>query len=176
MREDSIAAAEGNEFVRSPIDPKLYRVSALDGRRRGLAEGRHRHQGARPARQAARRAGGIRHAVRPRDGSCAARPARSGFDIISEGPGAWRVSGVQVERMVVQTDWENEEAVAFFQHRFKRMGSIRPLEKAGARGGDECASSASSLLSRSPRRCRGRLPGVGSLMDDATHRRASAWW
>ena len=55
------------------------------------------------------------------------------FDIISEGPGAWRVSGVQVEPMVVQTDWENEEAVAFFQHRFKRMGVDTALEKAGAR-------------------------------------------
>ena len=31
VREDSLAAAGGNEFVESPIDPKLYRISALTG-------------------------------------------------------------------------------------------------------------------------------------------------
>ena len=59
------------------------------------------------------------------------------FDIMPEGAGVWRVRGVQVERMVVQTDWENEEAVAFFQHRFKRLGVDTALEKAGALDGDE---------------------------------------
>ena len=31
VREDSIEAAGGNEFVQSPIDPKLYEISALTG-------------------------------------------------------------------------------------------------------------------------------------------------
>ena len=72
------------------------------------------------------------------------------FDIISEGPGAWRVSGVQVERMVVQTDWENEEAVAFFQHRFKRLGVDTALERAGARDGDEVRILGFSFAFESP--------------------------
>ncbi len=50
---------------------------------------------------------------------------------------AWRVSGTQVERMVVQTDWENDEAVAYLQHRFDRCGLDEALAKAGAVNGDE---------------------------------------
>ena len=49
----------------------------------------------------------------------------------------WRVSGVAIERMVVQTDWENDEAVAFLQHRFDRCGLDLQLAKAGAVNGDE---------------------------------------
>ncbi len=50
---------------------------------------------------------------------------------------AWRVTGQQVERMVIQTDWENEEAVAYLQHRFGRCGLDDALAKAGAVNGDE---------------------------------------
>ena len=39
--------------------------------------------------------------------------------------------------MVVQTDWENEEAIAFLQHRLKRLGVETALERAGAVDGDE---------------------------------------
>ena len=59
------------------------------------------------------------------------------FHIDQEGEGIWRVSGKAVERMVVQTDWENDEAIVYLQHRFARMGVDLALEKAGARNGDE---------------------------------------
>ena len=49
----------------------------------------------------------------------------------------WRVSGAAIERMVVQTDWENDEAVAFLQHRFDRCGLDLQLAKAGAVNGAE---------------------------------------
>lgn len=149
VREDSIAAAGGNEFVESPIDPKLYRISALTGAgvdslKAAIATKVHALREA--AREQAASDMQYDHVWELR------REAREKrFDIISEGPGAWRVSGVQVERMVVQTDWENEEAVAFFQHRFKRMGVDTALEKAGAATGTKCAFSASRLLSNLPR-------------------------
>ena len=113
VREDSIAAAGGNEFVESPIDPKLYRISALTGAgvdslKAAIATKVHALREA--AREQAASDMQYDHVWELR------REAREKrFDIISEGPGAWRVSGVQVERMVVQTDWENEEAVAFFR-------------------------------------------------------------
>ena len=50
---------------------------------------------------------------------------------------AWRVSGSQVERMVIQTDWDNDEAVAYLQHRFERCGLDDALARAGAVTGDE---------------------------------------
>ena len=50
---------------------------------------------------------------------------------------AWRVSGTNIERMVVQTDWENDEAVDYLQHRFQRLRLEDLLTKAGCMAGDE---------------------------------------
>ena len=59
------------------------------------------------------------------------------FTVRKLSDGVFRVEGGQVERMVIQTDWENEDAIAFLQHRFKRIGVEDALAKAGARNGDE---------------------------------------
>ena len=59
------------------------------------------------------------------------------FHIEPEGEGAWRVTGKAVERMVVQTDWDSDEAIIYLQHRFERLGLVAALEKSGARNGDE---------------------------------------
>ena len=50
---------------------------------------------------------------------------------------AWRVRGKGIERMVIQTEWENEEAVAFLQRRLERAGVERALAAAGAKPKDE---------------------------------------
>ena len=52
------------------------------------------------------------------------------------GGGVWRVSGAAIERMVMKTDWDNVEAVAYLQHRFERMGLDDALAKAGCKNGD----------------------------------------
>lgn len=52
------------------------------------------------------------------------------------GGGVWRVRGTAVERMVIKTDWDNEEAIAYLQHRFGRMGLDDMLAKAGVKSGD----------------------------------------
>ena len=52
------------------------------------------------------------------------------------GGGVWRVRGTAVERMVIKTDWDNEEAIAYLQHRFDRMGLDDMLAKAGVKSGD----------------------------------------
>lgn len=49
----------------------------------------------------------------------------------------WRVVGTDIERMVVQTDWENDEAVIYLQHRFERSGLNAKLVEAGCVAGDE---------------------------------------
>ena len=59
-----------------------------------------------------------------------------GFQIKREDD-AWRVVGAQVERAVVQTDWDNDEAIDHFQKRFKKMGVEDKLFSAGAKNGDE---------------------------------------
>lgn len=59
------------------------------------------------------------------------------INIVREEKHAWRVSGGQIERFVIQTDWENDEAIAFLQRRFARLNLDEKLAKAGCVHGDE---------------------------------------
>ena len=135
VREDSIAAAGGDEFAPSPVDPKLYRVSALtgegvDGLKAAIATKVHElREELRALSEADVQYEHVwEHKREERDKQ---------FKVVPLGGGVFRVEGPQVERMVVQTDWENEEAIAFLQHRLKRLGVEKALEKAGAVDGDE---------------------------------------
>ena len=135
VKEDSIAAADGNEFAESPIDPKLYRISALtgegvEGLKAAIAQKVHELREAARAQAAAELVFDQVWEHRRQ-----ARDAR--FDVVQIDDHVFRVTGPRVERMVVQTDWENEEAVAFLQHRMKRIGVDAALEAAGAVDGDE---------------------------------------
>ena len=135
VKADSLAAAGGNEFAESPIDPKLYLTSAVTGK--GLdalaaAIGTRVHE-IREAARAAQEAEPHYDHVWERK-----RQAREQkFEVVKLSSDVYRVVGTQVERMVVQCDWENEEAIAFLQHRFKCLGIDAALEAAGARDGDE---------------------------------------
>lgn len=135
VRADSIAAAGGDEFAPSPIDPKLYQVSALTG------------AGVDSLKAAiATRVRELREEARDREAAEVRfeqvwqhrRDAKdAAFEVSVEEDGAYRVSGRNVERMVVQTDWENEEAILFLQHRLRRTGVDAALAAAGAKNGDE---------------------------------------
>lgn len=135
VKADSLAAAGGNEFVESPIDPKLYRISALTGAGVEQLKAAIAHK-VHQLREAARE-----QAAAEVQYDCiwehkrAERDKR--FTVTEEEEGVFRVSGPQVERMVVQTDWDNEEAITFLQHRLKRVGVDDALRRAGARDGDE---------------------------------------
>ena len=59
------------------------------------------------------------------------------IQVVREEAHVWRVSGAAIERMVVQTDWENEDAVAYLQRRFNRIGFDDLLAKKGCVNGDE---------------------------------------
>lgn len=50
--------------------------------------------------------------------------------------GGWDVSGGSVERVVIITDMQNEEAVAYLQRRLAKMGVEEKLRRAGAVDGD----------------------------------------
>jgi len=64
------------------------------------------------------------------------RPVEQGFSVVRDDDGAWRVTGKSAERVVAMADLTNEEAVAYVQDRFRRMGVERALARAGAREGD----------------------------------------
>jgi GTP-binding protein len=63
-------------------------------------------------------------------------PTSTGFDISQETDGAWRVAGRRVERLVAQTDFENDESAARFQRELDRLGVVAALRRAGVRQGD----------------------------------------
>ena len=59
------------------------------------------------------------------------------FRVANLGGGVFAVHGKGVERMVIMTEWENEEALAFLQKRLVKAGVESALMDAGARDGDE---------------------------------------
>jgi GTPase len=65
------------------------------------------------------------------------RPAEQGFSVVRDHDGAWRVRGKSAERVVAMADLTSDEAVAYVQDRFRRMGIERALARAGAREGDK---------------------------------------
>jgi GTP-binding protein len=63
-------------------------------------------------------------------------PAEEGFLIEREPGGVWVVEGRRVERMVAQTDFENEESAARLQRELAKLGLVERLREAGVRPGD----------------------------------------
>ncbi len=63
------------------------------------------------------------------------RPKRR-LRVEKTGEGKFVVSGEEVERLVVMTDLDNEEAVRHLHRRLERMGVIERLRKLGAQDGD----------------------------------------
>jgi GTP-binding protein len=61
----------------------------------------------------------------------------SGFQIEQLAPNVFGVRGRGIERLLERYDVENEEAMAFFESRLRRIGVIRALEAEGFEPGDE---------------------------------------
>ena len=66
------------------------------------------------------------------------RPGRPRFTVEREGSG-WRVKGQSVERLLLETDLDDEIQLAKLQRRLVREGVERRLGELGARRGDEVA-------------------------------------
>lgn len=136
VKADSLEAAGGDEFVQSRIDPKLYLISALTGE--GVESLKHAiGTKVRELREQAREEASEADVQYEHVWELKRQSREKTFRVRRLSEGIFRVEGTQVERMVVQTDWENEEALAFLQHRFKRLGVDKALESAGACDGDE---------------------------------------
>ena len=64
------------------------------------------------------------------------RPTWKGMSVGRE-DGAYVVSGADVERLALKTDWGNQEGVERFQRELERIGVVGALRRAGAEPGDE---------------------------------------
>lgn len=63
----------------------------------------------------------------------------TGFTVVLEEDGIYRVRGEKPERWVRQTEFSNDEAVGYLADRLNRLGVEDALRKAGARSGDGVA-------------------------------------
>jgi GTP-binding protein len=70
------------------------------------------------------------------EGFVVLRPQETGFSIVRDDDGAYRVTGRAAERVVAMADLTNLEALAYVHERFQRMGVERALARAGAHEGD----------------------------------------
>jgi GTP-binding protein len=61
----------------------------------------------------------------------------SGFQVRQTTAGTFAVSGRGIERLLARYDIENEEAMAYFEGRLRRIGVLRALEAEGFEPGDE---------------------------------------
>jgi GTP-binding protein len=66
------------------------------------------------------------------------RPAGdSGFSVERLGPRSFAVRGRGIERLMARYDVDNDDAMAYFEQRLRRIGVLRALESAGFSPGDE---------------------------------------
>ena len=65
------------------------------------------------------------------------RPMWRGLRVEKVGEGAYEVTGENVERLALRTDWDSPEGVANFQRELERKGVVAALKRAGAEPGDE---------------------------------------
>jgi GTP-binding protein len=71
--------------------------------------------------------------------------AESGFRVARAADGSWLVEGRRVERLVAQTDFENDESAARFQRELARLGVVEALRRAGVASGDTVRIGATEL-------------------------------
>jgi GTPase len=63
--------------------------------------------------------------------------AGDSFSVERIGPGAFRVDGGRIERLIARHDIENAEALRYVEERLRALGVIRALEAAGFTPGDD---------------------------------------
>ena len=139
LEQQALAAAGGNEFSSEYKKPQIFAVSALTGE--GIAQ-----MVAATAElvQSLRAEAGSVEALRDEqkqqfDKIWKYKSTRrdEAFTIDNLGGGVFRVSGKLVERMVIQTEWTNPEALDYLQRRLDKLGVEKALAKAGAKAGNE---------------------------------------
>jgi GTP-binding protein len=134
LQQRALEQAGGDEFA-APAPPLVFGVSAVSGE--GMPQ------------LIAATASAV-HELRSQAAAARNEPPRYGqvwehrrlerdraFEVQNLGGHVFEVMGKSVERMVIQTEWENEEAIAYLQRRLERMGVEKALVAAGANNGDE---------------------------------------
>ena len=139
LTQEALAAVGGNEFSQDFEKPLVFAVSAVTGE--GIPQ---------MIAATAERVHLLRAEAREVMDALQAQQAEfekiwrhqnkrhdEEFSIQNMGGGVFCVVGKLVERMVIQTEWENPEALDYLQRRLDKLGVEKALVKAGALPGDE---------------------------------------
>ena len=123
---------ELREYLREAF-PGSLQVSALTGEGveglRDLLEERLRSLGEQRLDRTNADDGRVEHRV--------FKPTFRGLRVEEVGEGVYEVSGEDVVRLALRTDWDNTEGVANFQRELEKKGVVAALKKAGAEPGDD---------------------------------------
>ena len=124
-------AAEAAERWRDRLGLEVFVTSAATGE--GLEELANAVFGRVPAEKAEDRP--------PADAPATHRVYRPGqgeaYSVRRTGPGAFRVEGERIERLIARHDVENDEALRYVEERLRALGVIKALESAGFEPGDD---------------------------------------
>jgi GTP-binding protein len=120
------------EMVRPDLEARGYRVFEVSAVTReglkeltyALAEAVEQHRLDAPPIEPSRRI------VRPR------AVDEKGFTIEQDAEGVYVIRGIQVERWIRQTNFDNDEAIGYLSDRLDRLGVEAALAKKGAKAGD----------------------------------------
>ncbi|MCL2756538.1 MAG: GTPase ObgE [Coriobacteriia bacterium] len=135
LQDIALSAVGGNEYDPRLEIPLVFAVSAITGEGMDAliaATAQEVHKLRESAREAYNK-----YAMYDKVWEHRRAQRDNAFTVTNLGGKVFQVEGKAVERMVIQTEWENEEAIAYLQHRLERMGVEKALIQAGARTGDE---------------------------------------
>ena len=71
-----------------------------------------------------------------KDSAAMSAEESTAFEISQEGPGVYRLSGKEIERLAIMTDWQNDEAIDRFERIMTARGISAKMEEAGVKMGD----------------------------------------
>ena len=139
LNRQALAAVDGNEFSDEYKKPQIFAVSAVTGAGipqviAATAEQVH------TLRNEAREDLETLQAEQLHFEKVWKHQKKKGdeeFTVQNLGGGVYQVAGKLVERMVIQTEWDNPEAIDHLQRRLDKLGVEKALNKAGALAGDE---------------------------------------
>jgi len=133
VQQQALEAAGGNEFSKDFTIPEIHCVSAITG------EGLDSLIAATAQKVFDLRSASAQPRIVSYDQVWEEKRINRDrhFEVRALGGGVFSVEGKAVERMVIQTEWDNEEAIAFLQGRLEKIGVEKALVEAGAQNGNE---------------------------------------
>jgi len=134
LQRIALAKVDGNEFAAEYQPPELFVVSAVTGA--GM-DALMRATAARVKQLRLAAAEALPPVHYDQVWEYRRKERDRAFTVTNLGGHVYKVEGKAVERMVIQTEWDNDEAIAYLQRRLERFGVEKALVAQGARNGDE---------------------------------------